>query len=300
MNTILSKDVEYFLYNHQMPKDFSYLIQSFLITELNIENNMEYEKPKELQEKFKVYGRTYPVHEVLFAMAEYIKFIVLNNSRGNYNIKRGFEYEENIINSKEDYCLYLKYIFDSMGINLDYSKIQKQLGKKRLIKGDSRYGNLVYEFLQDPIFEEIKKINENGWIRSGENKIELTKYSRDIYLKQGFKKNGIEAYYDIPNEYKNMYIFIKKLRNLHNIQHIHNDKEKIKSYNQNLKLYYDLWFTTKYVRAQNRRASKEELNEIQAEYERFYMNKGINNIQSLETKKTQFLQIDSEIADYEI
>lgn len=300
MNTILSKDVDYFLYNHKIPKDFSYLIQSFLMAELNIENKMKNENPNKLQEKFETYGRTYPIHEVLFAMAEYIKFIVLNDSRGNYNIKRGFEYEENIINSKEDYCLYLKYIFDSMGINLDYSKIQKQLGKNRLIKGDRCYGNLIYEFLQDFIFEETKKIKEKGWIQAGTNTIELTKYPKEICSYFGFKKNGIEAYYDIPNENKNIYILMKELNNLHIVQHTHNDKAKIKDYNQNLNLYYDLWFTTKYARAQNRRASKEELNEIKTEYEIFYMNKGINNIQSLETKKAQFLQRDSEIADYEI
>lgn len=300
MNTILSKNVDCFLYNHKIPKDFSYLIQSFLMTELNIENNMEHDKPKELQKKIKAYGRTYPVHEVLFALAEYIKFIVLNNSRGNYNIKRGFEYEENMINSKEDYCLYLKYIFDAIGINLDYSEIQKQLGKKRLIKGDSRYGNLIYEFLQDSIFEEVKKIKEQGWIRSGTSTIELTKYSKNICIKQGFKKNGVEAYYDFPNEYKNIYFFMKELGNLHTVQHIHNDKSKIDAYSQNLNLYYDLWFATKYARAQNRRASKEELNEIKTEYERFYMNKGIKNIQSLEEKKEQFSQRDSEIIGYEI
>lgn len=57
---------------------------------------------------------------------------------------------------------------------------------------------------------------------------------------------------------------MKELNNLHIVQHTHNDKAKIKDYNQNLNLYY------------------------------------YNNIQSLETKKAQFLQRDSEIADYEI
>ena len=77
MEKILSKNVNYFLYNHKIPKDFSYFIQSFLITELHIENKMEEERPKELQEKIEIYGRTYPIHEVLFTLAEYIKFIVL-------------------------------------------------------------------------------------------------------------------------------------------------------------------------------------------------------------------------------
>lgn len=300
MNTILSEKVKYFLYNHQIPKDFSYLIQSFLITELNLENNMKHEEPKKLKEKFKIYGRTYPIHEVLFALSEYIKFIILNDSRGNYDIKRGFEHEENVVNSKEDYCLYLKYIFDAMGINLDYSKIQKQLGKKRLVKGDSRYGNLIYEFLQDPIYEEVKKVKEKGWIQPTENSIALTRCPKEIYLNLGFKKNGIEAYDDIPTEYKGMYVFLKELNNLHSVQHIHNDEKKVKEYSQNLNLYYDLWFTTKYARAQNRRASGEELKEIETEYERFYIKKGIKNIQALEKKKEQFSHRDSEITGYEI
>lgn len=300
MNTILSKDINNFLYNHQIPKDFSYFMQSFLITELGIEMNMEQEKPKEFQQKLEVHGRTYPIYEVLSSLTEYIKFIILNNSKGNYNIKRGFEYEENIINSKEDYCLYLKYIFDTMGINLDYSKIQKQLGKKRLIKGDSRYANLIYEFLQDSIFEDVKKMKEKGWIELGSDTIYLTKYQNKLFSNQVFKKNGIEAYYDIPNEYKNIYFLMKELKNLHSVKHINNDKMKIIAYNQNLNLYDDLWFTTKYARAQNRRASKEELKEIETEYERFYMNKGIKHIQPLEEKKVQFLQRDSEITEYEI
>lgn len=300
MNTILSEKVKYFLYNHQIPKDFSYLIQSFLITELNLENNMKHEEPKKLKEKFKIYGRTYPIHEILFALSEYIKFIILNDSRGNYDIKRGFEYEENVVNSKEDYCLYLKYIFDAMGINLDYSKIQKQLGKKRLVKGDSRYGNLIYEFLQDPIYEEVKKVKEKGWIQPTENSIALTRCPKEIYLNLGFKKNGIEAYDDIPTEYKGMYVFLKELNNLHSVQHIYNDEKKVKEYSQNLNLYYDLWFTTKYARAQNRRASGEELKEIETEYERFYIKKGIKNIQALEKKKEQFSHRDSEITGYEI
>lgn len=300
MNTILSKNVEYFLYNHQVPKNFDYFIQAFLLTELNIENKMKNETPNKLQEKFKLYGRIYPIHEVLFALAEYIKFIVLNDSRGNYNIKRGFEYEDNIFYCKQDYCLYLKYIFETLRINVDYSEIEKKLEKDRLVKGDRCYGNLIYEFLQDAILEEIKKIKEKGWIQSGINTIELTKYPKEIYLKQGFEENGEEAFYDIPNEYKDIYIFMKELSNLHSIQHIHNDNKKLKEYNQNLNLYYDLWFTTKYVRAQKRRASEEELKEIETEHKNFYINKGINNIKSLEEKKEQFLQKDSEINEYQI
>lgn len=295
MNMILSKDIKELLYNHKIPKDFSYFMQSFLITELGIEMKMEQEKPKEFKQKLETHGRTYPIYEVLFTLSEYIKFIILNNSRGNYNIKRGFEYEENIINSKEDYCLYLKYIFDTMGINLDYSKIQKQLGKKRLIKGDNRYANLIYEFLQDSVFEDVKKMKEKGLIELGADTIYLTKYQN-----QTFKKNGIEAYNDIPNEYKKIYILMKELKDLHSVKHINKDKTKMDTHKQNLNLYYDLWYATKYARAQNRRASKEELKEIEAEYERFYINKGIKDIHPLEEKKKQFLQKNYEITEYEI
>ena len=102
MNTILSKNVNTILYNHQIPKDFSQFIQSFLIIELGIEMTMKQERPKEYQQKLEVYGRTYAIYEVIYSLAEYIKFIILNNSRGNYNIKRGFESEEDSANCKED------------------------------------------------------------------------------------------------------------------------------------------------------------------------------------------------------
>ena len=46
MNTILSKNVNTILYNHQIPKDFSQFIQSFLIIELGIEMTMKQERPK--------------------------------------------------------------------------------------------------------------------------------------------------------------------------------------------------------------------------------------------------------------
>ena len=300
MNMILSKNINDFLYNHQIPKDFSYFIQSLLITELGLEMKMRQENSKELQENLTIYGKTYPIHEVLFNMTEYIKFIILNNSRGNYDIKRGFEYDESITNNKEDYCLYLKYIFDSMGINLDYIKIQEQLGKRRIIKGDSRYGNLVYEFLQDSIFKEMQKIKQKGWIELGADTIYLTEYPNDICTNLEYEKNGVNAYYGIPNEYKGIYNFMKELNNLHSIKNINNYKMKIMEYNQNLNLYYDLWFTTKYARAQNRKASKEELKEIKTEYEKFYINKGIKEIKSLEEKKKQFIQKSYEITEYEI
>ena len=300
MNTILLKDINDFLYNHQIPKDFSYFIQSFLITELGTEMKKMQENPEELKKNLGTYGITYPIQEVLFAMSEYIKFIILNNSRGNYNIKRGFEYEESIINNKEDYCLYLKYIFDAMGINLDYSKIQNQLGKERIVNGDSRYGNLIYEFLQDSIFKEVNKIKEKGWIELGIDTIYLTKYPIDICKNMGYQKNGVMAYYDIPNEYKRIYNFMKELNDLHSINNINNNKMKIMEHKQNLNLYYDLWYTTKYARAQNRKDSKEELEEIQTEYERFCLNKGIKDISPLEEKKEEFLQKSYEITDLEI
>ena len=95
-------------------------------------------------------------------------------------------------------------------------------------------------------------------------------------------------------------IFTKELRNLNSVKHIHNDNKKMLEYQQNLNLYYDLWFTTKYARAQNRRASQEELTEIETEYKRFYINKGIKDVISLEEKKQQFIQKSYEISEYEI
>ena len=300
MNTILSKNVNTILYNHQIPIDFSQFVQSFLIIELGTEMKMEQERPKEYQQKLEAYGRTYPVYEVIYSLAEYIKFIILNNSRGNYNIKRGFEYQEDIINSKNDYCLYLKYIFDTMKVKLDYTEIQKQIGKRRLIPGDTCYANLIYEFLQNYVLEELKIIKEKGLVTLGSHSIYLTNYKDDMLKSKGFQKNGIETYNNIPNQYKEIYCFMKELRNLNSVKHIHNDNEKLMEYQQDLNLYYDLWFTTKYARAQNRRASKEELTEIETEYKRFYINKGIKDIISLEEKKQQFIQKSYEISEYEI
>ena len=300
MNTILSKNVKNFLYNHQIPQDFSYFIQSLLITELGMEMKMEKERPEEFQEKIKIYGKTYPIHKVLFALVEYIKFIVLNNSRGNYNINRGFVFEGDIINHKQDYCLYLKYIFDTIGIHLDIPNIQNELGKKRLINGEPHRIFLIYDFIEDYILQELKKINEKGLIQFGTNQISLTNYPNSIYLKLGFKKNGVEAYYDISNEYRNMYIFMKELSDLRSVEHTYNNEIKKKIHDQKLNLYYDLWYTTKYARAKNRNASNEELDEIKTEHERFYKNKGIYNIKPLAEKQIQFLEEDSEIIEYEI
>ena len=300
MNTILSKNVNTILYNHQIPQDFSQFIQSFLIIELGIEMKMKQERPTEYQQKCETYGRTYPIYEVIYSLAEYIKFIILNNSRGNYNIKRGFEYEEDIANCKEDYCLYLKYIFDTMKIKLDYSKIQKQIGKRRLIQGDARYTNLIYEFLQDYVLEEVKIIKEKGLIELSSDSIHLTKYENSLLKNQVLQKNGVETYNNIPKQYKEIYCFMKELKDLHSVKHINNDDKKLMEYQQDLKLYYDLWFTTKYARAQNRRASKEELTEIETEYKRFYINRGIKNIKPLQEKKLQFIQKNCEITEYEI
>lgn len=300
MNKILSKNVNCFLYNHQIPRDFSYLIRSFLITELGMEMNAGQEQQKELEEKLKDFGKTYPINEVLTSLVEYIKFIILNNSRGNYNINRGFEFEEDIINHKDYYCLYLKYIFDTMGISLDYFDVNRKLGKRKLNKGDVRFGNLIYEFLQEIIFKEIGKMKENGLIELGENTIVLTKYPKNICQYMGIEKNGIDAYSDISDEYKNLYSFLKELKDLHAIQHVRNDETKRNEYDQKLNLYYDLWFTTKYARAQNRNAPYDEIEEIKREYENFYRSRGKNYIQPLEEKKEQFLQKSYEIEDNEI
>lgn len=282
MNTILSKNINTILYNHQVPNDFSKFIQDFLIIELGDDK----------EHKF----YTYPIYEVINVVAEYIKFIILNDSRGNYNIKRGFAYEENIIDSKADYCRYLKFIFDKMKINLDYSKIEKQIGKRRLVQGDARYANLIYEFLQDDILNELKRLHENGLVELSSDYMHLTKYD-ELVKSQGFKNDGVSEYENIPEEYKDVYYCMKELKEMQCVKHIDkNDSNGLIEHRHNLNLYYDLWYTTKYARAQNRGASNDELKEIEMEYKKHCVNNGVRDIKPLQEKLQHFVKNDN---DYE-
>ena len=280
MEKITSEEIEQFLYNHHIPKDFNNLMQAFILTELTMEKQMNIE---EFRQKIQIYGKSYPIHEVIFTSAEYIKFIILNNSIGNYDIKRGFEFQQEILYDKDGYCLYLKYIFDTMGISLDYQIVKENIEKRRDVHGDVRYTNLIYEFLQDYVFKQAEELYNKGLICADADSIHQTTFSANSYLYEKYKKNGVEAYRDTRDEYKNMYYFLKKLMKFERGKNLNNQVS-----------YNDLWFSTKYIRAKKRNASKEELEEIKSKYN-YLVSK--NSEINLENIANQFLDIQLEFSE---
>lgn len=255
MKQINAQNIKRFLYNYKVPKDIKSFTQTFIMAEINKEKQMD---KKELEKCIEIYGKSYAIQQVIYTMAEYIKFIILNDSRGNYNIRRGFEFQQDMYCATRDYCLYLKYIFQSIGIPFDVENTIENMFKDKYVTGDKRYSSLIYEYIQNYAMEQVKELKEQGWIHYEKDKLILSEYNINN------RKNGIEAYRDMKEEYKEVYAFFKDLGNLNSLEAL--NKYGKETYNQRRNLYNDLWYSTKLQRAKNRNASKEELNEIKKEY----------------------------------
>ena len=106
-----------------------------------------------------------------------IKFIILNDSRGNYNIRRGFEFQQDMYCATRDYCLYLEYIFQSIGIPFDVENTAKNMFEDKYVTGDKRYSSLIYEYIQNYIMEQVRELKEQGWIHYERDKLILSKYN---------------------------------------------------------------------------------------------------------------------------
>lgn len=310
MNQLTPDNINRFLYCHQIPKDMKTFVQSFILCEIANEEKMNQENSKENRVSR---GRTYSIYKVIFTMVEYVKFIVLNNSRGNYDLKRGFEFQPQMVQQTQDYMLYLNYIFNTLGIPFDALKIKENLETKgesgNINNGDIRFRNLIYEPIENYVFNQIGELKDKKWIFMGTNSLQLTNYPSQICSYLNIQKNGKEAYRDVLPETKKIYHFYQELIEMRSVRHCLKDKQYQK-YLEQLKDYYELWYSTKYVRAQKRGANNNkdsELLEIENAYHHFEIEfqkfrRGFgdftdNSYINLPERKEQFIKKENELID---
>lgn len=266
MKAIEPEKINKILYNHQFQKNIDTLLDTFFLSEIERERHMN---PIELQKKIESWGRTYPIEEVLFTMAEYVRFIVLNDSRGNYDFRRGFEFQNEMIYDKENYIRYLEYIFQYMGIPFDQNEFKQKLekiGDSRVHSAQNEYSCFIYEFLQKSILNRVEYLKNNGIIqRSGET-LELSNFDKNQYPYREipYSKNGMEYYRDLPDNNKQLYSILQDLREIHTIRSFSETKE---AYCKRLNYYTELWYCCKYARAEKVRKIPEELEEIEIRYQ---------------------------------